>query len=61
MSGETLKERVAHIEDTLGDWNNEEGTMFTWANQAMNEMNIQRGLMEKHDQYMEEKISRLKG
>ena len=49
MSGEILKERVAHIEETLGEWNIEEGIVFVWADHAMNKLNVQRGLMEKQD------------
>ena len=49
MSGETLKERVARIEETLGEWNIEEDIVFVWADQAMNELNVQRGMMEKQD------------
>ena len=40
MSGETLKERVARIEETFGEWNIEEGIVFVWVDQAMNELNI---------------------
>ena len=59
MSGETLKERVAHIEETLGEWNIEEDTVILWADHARNELNIQRGLMEKQDQKTEEKLAGL--
>ena len=60
MSGETLKERVVHIEETLGEWNIEEDTVFMWADHAMNKLNVQRGLMEKQDQNIEEKLVGLK-
>ena len=56
MSGETLKERVARLKETLGEWNIQEGTVFVWVNHAMNELNVQRGLMEKQDQKIKEKI-----
>ena len=49
MLGETLKERVARIEETLGEWNIEEDVVFVWDDHVMNELNIQRGLMEKQD------------
>ena len=49
MLGETLKEMVACIEETLGEWNIEEGTVFVWVDHAMNELSVQRGLMEKQD------------
>ena len=56
MLGENLKERVARIEETLGEWNIEEDIVFMWADHAMNELNAQRGLKEKQDQKMEEKL-----
>ena len=60
MSRETLKERVARIEETLGEWNIKEGTGFVWVDHAMNELSVQRGLIEKQDQNMEEKLAGLK-
>ena len=60
MSRETLKERVARIEETLGEWNIKEGTVFVWVDHAMNELSVQRGLIEKQDQKMEEKLASLK-
>ena len=36
MLGENLKERVARIEETLGEWNIEEDIVFMWADHAMN-------------------------
>ena len=60
MSGETLKERVARIKETLGEWNIKEGTVFVWVDHAMNELSVQRGLIEEQDQKMEEKLVGLK-
>ena len=47
------------MEKTLGEWNIEEGIVFVWADHAMNKLNVQRGLMEKQDQKMEEKLAGL--
>ena len=60
MPEETLKERVARIEETLGEWNIKEGTVFVWVDHAMNELSVQIGLIEKQDQKMEEKLVGLK-
>ena len=60
MSDETLKERVARIEETLGEWNIEEGIVFVWANHAMNELKVQRGMMEKQNHNIEDKLAGLK-
>ena len=40
MAGETLKERVAKLEQLMGEWNIEEGTMTAWASEAMDELRI---------------------
>ena len=42
MVGETLKERVAKLEQLMGEWNCEEGTVTAWASEAMNELRVQR-------------------
>ena len=47
---------MARIEETLGEWNIKEGTVFVWVDHALNELNVQRGLMEKQDQKIEKKI-----
>ena len=54
--GGDLEGKVARIKETSGEWNIEEGTMFVWADHAMNELNVQKGLMEKQDHNMEEKL-----
>ena len=40
MAGETMKERVAKLEQILGEWNCEEGTVTAWALEAMNELRV---------------------
>ena len=38
MSGETLKEMVAWVEEALGEWCNEEGAVSVWAEYVINEL-----------------------
>ena len=38
---------MARIEETLGEWNIKEGTVFVWVDHAMNKLSVQRGLIEK--------------
>ena len=40
MASETLKERVAKLEQLMGEWNCEEGTVTTWATEVMNELRV---------------------
>ena len=47
MAGEVMKERVAKLEQLLGKWNCEEGTVIAWASEAMNELRAQKDLAEK--------------
>ena len=53
MDGETMKERVAKLEQLLGEWNCEEGTVTAWASEAMNELRVQKDLAEKHAEHVE--------
>ena len=53
MAGETLKERVSRLEEIVGNWNSEEGTVFTWSAHVANELNVQRDLAESHAKHME--------
>ena len=38
MACETMKERVAKLEQLMGEWNCEKGTVTAWALEAMNEL-----------------------
>ena len=58
--GETMKERVAKLEQLLGEWNCEEGTVTAWALEAMNELRVQKDLAEKHAEYVEAQVVSLK-
>ena len=60
MAGETLKERVAKLEQLMGEWNCEESTVTAWAAKAMNELRVQRDLAKKHVDHVEEQVVSLK-
>ena len=53
MAGETLKERVSRLEEIVGNWNSEEGTVFAWSAHVSNELNAQRDLAESHAKHVE--------
>ena len=40
MAGEKMKERVAKLEQLLGEWNYEESMVTAWASEAMNELRV---------------------
>ena len=60
MAGETMKERVAKLEQLLGEWNCEDGTVTAWASEAMNELRVQKDLAEKHAEHVEAQVVSLK-
>ena len=45
MDGETLKERTARLEQLLGEWPSEEGTVASWADRMQNDVGVQRHLV----------------
>ena len=53
MAGETLKERVSRLEEIVGNWNSEEGTVSAWYAHVSNELNVQRDLAESHAKHVE--------
>ena len=53
MAGETLKERVSLLEDIVGNWNSEEGTISAWFVHVSNELNVRRDLAESHAKHVE--------
>ena len=48
-----MKERVAKLEQLLGECNCEEGTVTAWALEAMNELRFQKDLAEKQAEHVE--------
>ena len=53
MAGETLKERVSRLEEIVGNWSDEEGTVSTWDAHVSNELDVQRYLAESHAKHVE--------
>ena len=60
MASETMKEMVAKLEQLLGEWNCEEGTVTAWASEAMNELRVQKDLGERHEEHVEAQVVSLK-
>ena len=59
MAGETLKERTTRLEQILGDWPSEEGTVVTWADRIRNDIDVQRHLLEHNDGFSGEQMRNL--
>ena len=57
---EVVREMMAQMEETLGEWPCEDGTMASWAEHTMGEIQVQRSLLETHDKFFEEKFTGLK-
>ena len=60
MAGETLKERIAKLEQLMGEWKCEEGIVTAWASEVMNELRVQRDFVGKHADHVEEQVVSLK-
>lgn len=48
------------MEEALGEWPGEDGTMASWAEHTMGEIQVQRSLLATHDNFFEEKLAGLK-
>ena len=57
---EALRERIAQIEEILGEWSREDCIVALWAEHTMGEIQVQRSLLETHDKFIEEKFVGLK-
>ena len=53
---DALRERMTRMEEALGEWPGEEDTMASWAEHTMGEIQVQRSLLETHDNFFEEKL-----
>ena len=53
---DVLRERMTWMEKALGEWPGEEDTMASWAEHTMGEIQVQRSLLETHDNFFEEKL-----
>ncbi|RVW19038.1 hypothetical protein CK203_095041 [Vitis vinifera] len=53
---DVLRERMTRMEEALGEWPGEEDTVASWAEHTMGEIQVQRSLLENHDNFFEENI-----
>ena len=53
---DALRERMTRMEEALGEWPSEEGIVASWAEHTMGEIQVQRSLLETHDNFFEEKL-----
>ncbi|RVW60187.1 hypothetical protein CK203_088216 [Vitis vinifera] len=53
---DALYEKMTQMEEALGEWPSEEGIVASWAEHTMNEIQVQRSLLETHDNFFEEKL-----
>ncbi|WKA05087.1 hypothetical protein VitviT2T_023072 [Vitis vinifera] len=51
---EALRERMTQIEEALGEWPHEDGTVASWAEHTMGQVQAQRSLLESHDNFYKE-------
>ena len=57
---DVLREMMARMEEALGEWLGEDGTVASWTEHTMGEIQVQRSLLETHDNFFEEKLAGLK-
>ena len=53
---DALRERMTRMEEALGEWPGEEDTMASWAEHTMGKIQVQRSLLETHDNFFEKKL-----
>ena len=53
---DTLREIMTQMEETVGEWSGEDGIVASWAEHTMGEIQVQRSLLENHDNFFEENI-----
>ena len=57
---DALQEMMTRMEEALGEWPCEDGTVASWAEHTMGEIQVQRSLLETHDNFFKEKFVGLK-
>ncbi|RVW58802.1 hypothetical protein CK203_108278 [Vitis vinifera] len=57
---EALRERMTQLEEALGEWPRDDGTVTSWAENTMGEIQLQRNMLESHDNFVEEKMAEFK-
>ena len=53
---DALYEKMTQMEEALGEWPSEEDTVASWVEHTMGEIQVQRSLLETHDNFFEEKL-----
>ena len=53
---DALCERMTRMEEALREWPGEEDTVALWAEHTIGEIQVQRSLLETHDNFFEEKL-----
>ena len=59
MASETLTERTTRPEQLMGEYPNKECNMTTWVDKIKNEIEVQCGQMEQHDDFVEKIVKNL--
>ena len=57
---EALWERIARMEEMLGEWPRENGTVASWEKHIVGEIQVQRSLLEIYEKIFEDKFVGLK-
>ena len=57
---DALREMMTRMEEGLGEWPREDDTVASWAEHTVGEIQVQRSLLETHDNFFEEKLAGLK-
>ena len=57
---DVLREMMTRMEETLGEWPREDDTVASWVEHTVGEIQVQRSLLETHDNFFEEKLAGLK-
>ena len=57
---DALWEMMTRMEEVLGEWPREDDTVASWAEHTVGEIQVQRSLLETHDNFFNEKLAGLK-
>ena len=57
---DALWEMMTRMEEVLGEWPREDDTVASWAEHTVGEIQVQRSLLETHDNFFDEKLAGLK-
>ena len=57
---DALWEMMTRMEEVLGEWPSEDGSVTSWVEHTMKKIQLQRSLLKTHDQFFEKKVASLK-